>query len=179
MVMATQNPIEYEGTFPLPEAQLDRFMMNISIGYPSTDDEMNILDSQQHHHPLDDLAQIMTADELLHIQQQVRSIHVDPSIREYIVSIASMTRNHANIYLGASPRGSLALFRASQALAGMRGRGYVIPDDVKLLAKPTLAHRIIVTPAARVRAITSTAILEEILQTVPVPGAWVGGGKVR
>ncbi len=179
MVMATQNPIEYEGTFPLPEAQLDRFMMNISIGYPNASDEMNILDSQQHHHPLDDLSQIMTADELVHIQQQVRNIHVDPSIREYIVGIASMTRNHANIYLGASPRGSLAMFRASQALAAIRGRGYVIPDDVKLLAKPTLAHRIIVTPAARVRAITSTAILEEILQTVPVPGAWVGGGKVR
>ncbi|MFL5624876.1 MAG: AAA family ATPase [Ktedonobacteraceae bacterium] len=179
MVMATQNPIEYEGTFPLPEAQLDRFMMNISIGYPKASDEMNILDSHQHHHPLDDLAQIMTAEELVNIQQQVRNIHVDPSIREYIVTIANSTRSHANIYLGASPRGSLALFRASQALAAMRGRGYVIPDDVKLLARPTLAHRIIVTPAARVRSITSTAILEEILQNVPVPGAWVGGGKVR
>jgi MoxR-like ATPase len=179
MVMATQNPIEYEGTFPLPEAQLDRFMMNISIGYPKTSDEMSILDSQQHHHPLDDLAQIMTSDELVRIQQQVRNIHVDSSIREYIVGITSMTRNHSNIYLGASPRGSLALFRASQALAAVRGRGYVIPDDVKLLAKPTLAHRIIVTPAARVRSVTSTAILEEILQTVPVPGAWVGSGKVR
>jgi len=109
----------------------------------------------------------------------VRSIHVDPSIREYIVAITNATRNHNNIYLGASPRGSLSLYRGSQALAAMRGRGYVIPDDVKLLAKPTLAHRIIVTPAARVRSITSTAILDEILQSVPVPGAWVGGGKVR
>jgi MoxR-like ATPase len=179
MVMATQNPIEYEGTFPLPEAQLDRFMMNISLGYPKAVDEMNILDSHQHHHPLEDLAQIMTAEELLLIQRQVRSIHVDPSIREYIVAIANATRSHASIYLGASPRGSLALFRASQALAGMRGRGYVIPDDVKLLAKPTLAHRLIVTPSARVRSITSTAVLEEILQTVPVPNAWVGGGKGR
>ncbi len=179
MVMATQNPIEYEGTFPLPEAQLDRFMMNISLGYPKPADEMNILDSQQHHHPLDDLEQIMTAEELIHIQQQVRAIHVDPSIREYIVAITNATRSHANIYLGASPRGSLALFRAAQALAAMRGRGYVIPDDVKLLAKPTLAHRMIVTPAARVRSITSTAILEEILEAVPVPGAWVGGGKGR
>src|SRR6202158_4738317 len=178
-VMATQNPIEYEGTFRLPEAQLDRFMMNISIGYPKASDEMNILESEKHHHPLDDLSQIMTADELVRIQQQVRNIHVDPSIQEYIVGIASMTRNHANIYLGASPRGSLAMFRASQALAAIRGRGYVIPDDVKLLARPTLAHRIIVTPAARVRNITSTAILEEILQNVPVPGAWVGGGKGR
>jgi MoxR-like ATPase len=179
MVMATQNPIEYEGTFPLPEAQLDRFMMNISLGYPKAVDEMNILDSHQHHHHLEDLAQIMTAEELLLIQRQVRSIHVDPSIREYIVAIANATRSHASIYLGASPRGSLALFRASQALAAMRGRGYVIPDDVKLLAKPTLAHRLIVTPAARVRSITSTAVLEEILQTVPVPNAWVGGGKGR
>ncbi len=179
MVMATQNPIEYEGTFPLPEAQLDRFMMNISLGYPKAADEMNILDSHQHHHPLEDLAQIMTAEELLLIQRQVRSIHVDPSIREYIVTIANATRSHASIYLGASPRGSLALFRASQALAAMRGRGYVIPDDVKLLAKPTLAHRLIVTPAARVRSITSVAVLDEILQTVPVPNAWVGGGKGR
>ncbi|HEX6108106.1 MAG TPA: MoxR family ATPase [Ktedonobacteraceae bacterium] len=179
MVMATQNPIEYEGTFPLPEAQLDRFMMNISIGYPKAIDEMNILDSHQHHHPLEDLSQIMTAEELVLIQQQVRNIHVDPTVREYIVSIANATRNHANIYLGSSPRGSLSLFRASQALAAMHGRSYVIPDDVKLLAKPTLAHRIIVTPAARVRSVTSTAILEEILQIVPVPGAWVGGGKGR
>ncbi|GAC1394154.1 MAG: MoxR family ATPase [Ktedonobacteraceae bacterium] len=179
MVMATQNPIEYEGTFPLPEAQLDRFMMNISLGYPKASDEINILDSHQHHHPLEDLAQIMTADELVHIQQQIRAIHVDPSIREYIVAISNATRNHQNIYLGVSPRGSLALFRAAQALAAMRGRGYVIPDDIKLLAKPTLAHRIIVTPAARVRAITSTSILDEILQSVPVPNAWVGGGRGR
>lgn len=179
MVMATQNPIEYEGTFPLPEAQLDRFMMNITIGYPLMQDEINILDSHQHHHPLEDLSQIMTADELVHIQQQIRNIHVDQSIREYIVSITQSTRNHTHIYLGASPRGSLSLFRASQALAAMRGRGYVIPDDVKALAQATLAHRLIVTPAARVRSISSAQILDEILQTVPVPNAWVGGGKGR
>jgi MoxR-like ATPase len=121
----------------------------------------------------------MTAEELVQIQQQIRSIHVDPSIREYIVAIANATRTHPNIYLGASPRGSLALFRATQALAAIRGRGYVIPDDVKLLAKPTLAHRMIVTPAARVRGITSAATLDEILQSVPVPNAWVGGGRGR
>jgi MoxR-like ATPase len=179
MVMATQNPIEYEGTFPLPEAQLDRFMMNITLGYPRMQDEINILDTHQFHHPLDDLEQIMHAEELIQIQQQVRAIHVDPSIREYIVSLAGATRSHNNIYLGASPRGSLALFRASQALAAIRGRGYVIPDDVKLLTKPTLAHRIIVSPAARVRGITSEVILDEILTTVPVPGASVVGGKGR
>ncbi|HTK10071.1 MAG TPA: MoxR family ATPase [Ktedonobacteraceae bacterium] len=179
MVMATQNPIEYEGTFPLPEAQLDRFMMTIKLGYPKAADEVNILDSHQLRHPLEDLLQIMTAEELVLIQKQIKNIHVDPSIREYIVAIANATRSHNNIYLGVSPRGSLALFRAAQALAAMRGRGYVIPDDVKLLAKPTLAHRIIVTPAARVRAISSTAILDEILQSVAVPNAWVGGGKVR
>lgn len=179
MVMATQNPIEYEGTFPLPEAQLDRFMMNIKLGYPKASDEVNILTTHQHHHPLEDLAQIMTAEELIKIQQQVRSIHVDASICEYIVAITNATRTHQHIYLGASPRGSLALFGAAQALAGMRGRGYVIPDDVKLLVKSTLAHRIIMTPAARVRSIAPATILDEILQTIPVPNAWVSGGKGR
>ncbi len=179
MVMATQNPIEYEGTFPLPEAQLDRFMLNIKLGYPKPSDEVKILTSHQHHHPLDDLAQILTAEELVRIQRQVCLIHVDPSIYEYIVAIANATRNHQNIYLGASPRGSLSLVRAAQALAAMRGRGYVIPDDVKLLVKPTLAHRIIMTPAARARSIASATILDEILQTVPVPNAWSSGGKGR
>ncbi len=179
MVMATQNPIEYEGTFPLPEAQLDRFMLNVKLGYPKPSDEVKILTSHQHHHPLDDLAQIMTAEELVRIQRQVCLVHVDPSIHEYIVAIANATRNHQNIYLGASPRGSLSLVRAAQALAAMRGRGYVIPDDVKLLVKPTLAHRIIMTPAARARSIASATVLDEILQSVPVPSAWVSGGKGR
>lgn len=179
MVMATQNPIEYEGTFPLPEAQLDRFMLSIKLGYPKAVDEINILTTHQHHHPLDDLNQIMSADELVAIQEQVRSVHVDPSISEYIVALANATRSHPNIYLGASPRGSLALFRTAQAFAAIRGRSYVIPDDVKALVKATLAHRIIVTPAARVRSVTSSAILDELLQSVPVPNAWVGGGKGR
>jgi MoxR-like ATPase len=179
MVMATQNPIEYEGTFPLPEAQLDRFMLNVKLGYPKPSDEVKILTSHQHHHPLDDLAQIMTAEELVRIQHQVCLIHVDPSIHEYIVAIANATRIHQSIYLGASPRGSLSLVRAAQALAAMRGRSYVIPDDVKLLVKPTLAHRIMMTSSARVRSIASATVLDEILQTVPVPNAWVSGGKGR
>src|SRR5579885_817769 len=166
IVMATQNPIEYEGTFPLPEAQLDRFMMNISLGYPGLTDEVSILDRQQHQHPLESIGQIISAEELIAIQRQIREIHADSSIREYVVSIAQATRHHQDVYLGVSPRGSLALFRTSQALAALRGRDYVIPDDVKALVKATLTHRIIVSPAARVRGVTASAVLDEILETV-------------
>ncbi len=174
IVMATQNPIEYEGTFPLPEAQLDRFMMNISLGYPGLTDEVSILDRQQRQHPLESIGQVISAEELIAIQQQVRELHADSSIREYVVAIAQATRHHQDAYLGVSPRGSLALFRTSQALAALRGREYVIPDDVKALAKATLTHRIIVAPAARVRGVTASAMLDEILDSVPVPKAWVG-----
>jgi MoxR-like ATPase len=174
IVMATQNPIEYEGTFPLPEAQLDRFMMNISLGYPGLTDEVSILDRQQRQHPLELIGQIIGEQELSEIQTLVREIHADSSIREYVVAIAHATRHHQDVYLGVSPRGSLALFRTSQALAALRGREYVIPDDVKALAKATLTHRIIVAPAARVRGVTASAVLDEILESVPVPKAWVG-----
>ncbi|HEY7125636.1 MAG TPA: MoxR family ATPase [Ktedonobacterales bacterium] len=174
IVMATQNPIEYEGTFPLPESQLDRFMMNISLGYPGLTDEVSVLDRQQLQHPLEQIGQVITADELTYIQHLVREMHADTSIREYIVAIAQATRHHADVYLGVSPRGSLALFRTSQALAALRGREYVIPDDVKALTKATLTHRIIVSPAARVRGVTASSVLDEILDTVPVPKAWVG-----
>lgn len=174
IVMATQNPIEYEGTFPLPESQLDRFMMNISLGYPGLTDEVSVLDRQQRQHPLEQIGQVITAEELISIQHLVREIHADTSIREYIVAIAQATRHHADVYLGVSPRGSLALFRTSQALAALRGREYVIPDDVKALTKATLTHRIIVSPAARVRGVTASGVLDDILDTVPVPKAWVG-----
>jgi MoxR-like ATPase len=170
IVMATQNPIEYEGTFPLPEAQLDRFMLNISMGYPSTENEVEILGRQQRSHPIDTLEQIISDEELLNIQEQIREIAVAHEIREYIVNLVSATRQHQQVYLGASPRGSLALFHAAQALAALRGRDFVQPDDVKVLVQATLSHRLIITPAARVRGVTAEAVLDEVLNRVPVPG---------
>lgn len=173
MVMATQNPIEYEGTFPLPEAQLDRFLLRVRLGYPKRDDEMEILDRQQRSHPIDAISQVATADDLLEIQRLVRGISLVPSLRGYIVDIVSATRSHPDVYLGASPRGSLALFRASQALALLNGRDYVTPDDIKTLAEPVLAHRIMVTPSARINNVNATSVIHEILDTIPVPGAKV------
>src|SRR5215472_3559986 len=170
LVMATQNPIEYEGTFPLPEAQLDRFMLNISLGYPAPADEVQILGSQQRSHPIDSLGQILEAEDLISMQRQVREIEVHKEVKEYIVALVAATRQHQHVYLGASPRGSLALFHASQALSALRGRDYVQPDDVKALVKPTLSHRLIIAPAARVRGTTPTAVLDEVLGIVPVPG---------
>ena len=170
VVMATQNPIEYEGTFPLPEAQLDRFMLNISMGYPSPADEVIILDRQQRTHPFDALQPILTDTELRAMQEQVREVRVEREVREYIVALVAATRQHQHVYLGASPRGSLALFHASQAMAALRGRDYVTPDDVKGLVKPILSHRLIIAPAARVRGTTPTAVLDEVMALVPVPG---------
>lgn len=170
LVMATQNPIEYEGTFPLPEAQLDRFMLNISMGYPAPADEVMILDRQQRTHPIDALEQVLSDDELLLIQRQVREVRAEREVREYIVALVAATRQHQQVYLGASPRGSLALFHAAQAMAAMRGRDYVTPDDVKSLVKPTLSHRLIIAPAARVRGVNANAVLDEVLGMVPVPG---------
>ena len=170
LVMATQNPIEYEGTFPLPEAQLDRFMLNISIGYPAPADEVMILDRQQRTHPIDTLEQVLSDDELMLIQRQVREVRVEREVREYIVALVAATRQHQQVYLGASPRGSLALFHAAQALAAIRGHDYVSPDEVKALVKPTLSHRLIIAPAARVRGVNAHAVLDEVLGMVPVPG---------
>ena len=170
VVMATQNPIEYEGTFPLPEAQLDRFMLNISMGYPSPADEVIILDRQQRGHPIDSLQSILTDSELRVMQEQVREVRVEREVREYIVALVAATRQHQHVYLGASPLGSLALFHASQAMAALRGRDYVMPDDVKGLVKPILSHRLIIAPAARVRGTTPTAVLDEVMALVPVPG---------
>lgn len=170
MVMATQNPIEYEGTFPLPEAQLDRFLIRVNLGYPSIQDEITVLDAQQITHPVDRLEQVTEPMEILHVQQAVREIYVDPLIKQYIVSLANATRDHESVYLGASPRGSLALFRTAQARALMDGRDFVIPDDAKELAFVTLAHRIIVSPGSKVKGVTAADVVADCLARVPVPG---------
>ncbi len=173
MVMATQNPIEYEGTFPLPEAQLDRFLMRIRLGYPEPHDEVEILDRQQRAHPIDQLAQVVSAEDLLAVQNLVKDVAVAPALRAYIVDTVSATRQHRDVYLGASPRGSLALFRAAQARALLSGRDYVIPDDVKALAEQILAHRLIISPAARIRSVDPGLVIREILDSLPVPGSRV------
>jgi MoxR-like ATPase len=175
MVLATQNPIEYEGTFPLPEAQLDRFLVRIRLGYPSATDEVIIMDRQQMAHPIDELEAVAEPNEILRLQEAVKAIYVDPLIKQYIVTLVEMTRKHEAAYLGASPRGSLALYRTSQALALLAGRDFVIPDDVKSLALATLSHRVIVSPAARVKSITAENIVSECMNRVPVPGARARG----
>ena len=169
MVLATQNPIEYEGTFPLPEAQLDRFFMRVRLGYPSVEDEIQIMESQQFRHPLTQLESAATADELLQAQEAVKAIYVSPAVKRYIVDITHQTRNYPDVYLGASPRGSLALQRAGQAAAAMHGRDYVLPDDIKALASFTLSHRVILAPAARLKDLTAEKVLQEILTKTAVP----------
>ena len=173
LIMATQNPIEYEGTFPLPEAQLDRFLLRIQMGYPQPQDELNILASQQYQHPIQNLQQVVTLKELLAVQQLIKDVYVAKEVQQYIINLITASRRHSDVYLGSSPRGSLALFRTAQARAAMSGRDFAIPDDVKALAEVTLAHRIIVGPAARLKNITSRAIVQDILQSTPVPGASV------
>lgn len=171
MVLATQNPIEYEGTFPLPEAQLDRFMLRISLGYASKEQEMEVLDRQQHSHPLEDLTQVVGVEELSAAQAAVKEMYVDPLVKEYIVDVVRQTREHPDVYLGASSRGALAIYRLCQARSAMLGRDYVLPDDVKALAVSALGHRIIVGPAARIKDITPEQIVQDILDRLPVPGA--------
>jgi MoxR-like ATPase len=171
MVLATQNPIEYEGTFPLPEAQLDRFLMRLGLGYPSPADEIRILEAQQHVHPIETVEQVIDTDELLDMQERIKDVYVHNAIKEYIVALVGATRKHSDIYLGASPRGSLALFRTSQARAALLGRDYVIPDDVKALSQAALAHRLIVNPSARIREVDPRTVIKEVLQAVEAPGA--------
>ena len=168
MVIGTQNPIEYEGTFALPEAQLDRFMLRLQLGYPQPLEEMLILDEQKRAHPLDEIEEVVSTEELREMQAGVREIYVDSAISDYIVRLVNSTRTHPDVYLGASPRGSLALYRAGQAYAALSGRDYVIPDDVKALAVPALAHRLIVKTAATVRDIDAVLIVRELLESVPV-----------
>ena len=173
LILATQNPIEYEGTFPLPEAQLDRFLIRIRLGYPDQHDEIAILDSQQYTHPLTQIEQVVDVEVLKTAQEKLKDVYVDPLVKRYIVEIMTQTRRHPDIYLGASPRGSLALYRTGQARSAMQGRDYVLPDDIKALATPTLAHRLIISPSARLRDVTGETVMREILSTVPVPGARV------
>jgi MoxR-like ATPase len=168
LVIATQNPIEYEGTFALPEAQLDRFMLRIHLGYPDPLQEITILDEQKQSHPIDDLSEAATVEELRAMQDGVREIYVDSVVSDYIVRLVNATRNHPDVYLGASPRGSLALYRTGQAFAALAGRDYVIPDDIKAVAVPALAHRTIVKTAATVRDVDAALIVRELLDSVPV-----------
>jgi len=173
LVLATQNPIEYEGTFPLPEAQLDRFMMRIGLGYPSASNEIIVLDRQQHSHPVDEVEQVVSSDELVTAQKRIREVYIDDLVKEYIVGLVNATRKHPDVYLGASPRGSLALYKTGQARAAVLGRDYVIPDDIKALALETLAHRLIISPSARIKNVDPRAVIQEILDSIPVPGARV------
>ena len=173
LILATQNPIEYEGTFPLPEAQLDRFLLKIQLGYPAPAEELTVLSAQQLMHPINNLRQVVSVDELLAAQQAVRETYVAEEVKRYIVDLVNATRSHPDVYLGSSPRGSLGLFRTAQARAAMAGRDYVIPDDVKALAEVTLAHRIIVGPEARVNKVLPRSIVQEVLLSTPVPGASV------
>ena len=174
IVLATQNPIEYEGTFPLPEAQLDRFLLRINLGYPERADEITILRRQRQQHPIDTIAQVASDTTLLDLQEQIKAIYVDELIEEYIVSLVTATRHHEDVYLGASARGSLSLYRTGQARAAMEGRDYVIPDDVKALAISVLGHRLIISPAARIRNVNAPAVMNDIMSAVPVPGARAG-----
>jgi len=174
LVLATQNPIEYEGTFPLPEAQLDRFMLRISLGYPSPSEEIRMIEAQQIAHPVDSLEQVIPVRDLQAAQAAIRHVTATAEIKRYILEIVTATRRHEDVYVGASPRGSLALFRTAQARAAVLGRDYVVPDDVKTLAVPTLAHRLIVGSAARVRDVDTRAIIQEVLRSLPVPGGEIG-----
>ncbi|MEE9249365.1 MAG: MoxR family ATPase [Dehalococcoidia bacterium] len=173
LVMATENPVEYEGTFPLPEAQLDRFLMQISLGYPSATQEIEIIEKQQFSHPIDDLSPVSNPEEIITLQNEVRKVFVDGLLKRYIVAIVHSTRNDPNTYLGASPRGSLGLYRTSQARAFLEGRDFVLPDDIKALAGPVLAHRIIINPAARSKEVTGATAVSKVLESVPVPGVKV------
>jgi MoxR-like ATPase len=170
LVMATQNPIEYEGTFPLPEAQLDRFLMRISLGYPEFMEEMAIIEQQEQAHPIESLQPVATPEEVISLQQAARAIYVDQLVRQYIVSLIEATRRHREVSLGASPRASLGLFRSARALALVRDRDYVIPDDIKQLAPSVIAHRLVLSPSARMRGVQSADVVTDLLSNVPVPG---------
>ena len=174
MVMATQNPVEYEGTFPLPEAQLDRFLLIINLGYPTLDEELAIINGQLLAHPIESLRPVADSAQISELQDAIKQIYVDDLIKQYIVTIVEATRAHPDIALGASPRGSLALFRGAQAIAVIKERDFALPDDIKELAGSMLRHRIIVSAAARMRGVDSSEIINAIVDQVPVPGAQAG-----
>jgi MoxR-like ATPase len=169
LVIATQNPVDHEGTFPLPEAQLDRFLIRLSLGYPSLDEEAKMLTRLQHGHPIDDVQPVVSAAEWVSCQEAVREINVDEKVRRYLLEVVHGTRMHDDIQLGGSPRASIALFRTAQAMAAVNGRNYVLPDDVKRMVQAVLAHRIILRPEARLRKATPAALLHEIVGDVRVP----------
>ena len=173
LVLATQNPIEYEGTFPLPEAQLDRFLLRIEIGYPSPVYEVEMMTLQKTEHPIESLEKVISVEELIVAQHAIKQIEVSKDVEEYIVNLVTATRNHSEIYLGSSPRGSLGLYRTAQARAAVLGRSYVLPDDVKAMAVSVLSHRMILGSAARIREVSAQSIVEEVLHAVPVPGGEV------
>ena len=169
LVLATQNPIELEGTFPLPEAQLDRFLLKVRMGYPTAEQDMDILGRFEQHNPIEDLPAVTTPEQLLELQRLCRQVSVSPDVRQYVIDVIHATRNHPQVELGASPRAMLGLFRTCQALAAMRGRAYVIPDDAKYMAPFVLEHRIIAQARTHLRGRTTGEILAEVLASVPVP----------
>jgi MoxR-like ATPase len=169
VVIATQNPVDHEGTFPLPEAQLDRFMMRFTLGYPSMEEELRMLELLQHTHPIDRLKPVAKASEIVRAQSAIRKVHVDPRVRQYLLQIVSETRNHGDLALGGSPRATIALFRCSQAMAAIRGREFVLPDDIKKIIAPIMNHRLIVRPESRLRKITAEKVIDEIVGEIAVP----------
>jgi MoxR-like ATPase len=177
LVVATQNPVDHEGTFPLPEAQLDRFLIRLSLGYPALEEEAKMLGRLQYGHPIDEIAPVVSAAEWLACQEAVRDVHVDDKVKRYLLEIVHGTRMHDDIQLGGSPRASIALFRTAQAQAALQGRAFVIPDDVKRMVQPVMAHRVILRPESRLRKVTIAGLLHEIVSDVRVP--MVGRGEEK
>jgi MoxR-like ATPase len=169
LVIATQNPIDHEGTFPLPEAQLDRFLMRFNLGYPTFEDELKMLEMLQHGHPVTNLEPVVTSEELVACQKAIRGVHVDPKVRQYLMQIVHLTRENEELALGGSPRASIALFRTSQAMAAIRGRNFVQPDDVKRIAPPVLTHRLILKPESRLRKVTTEQVVKDVIDEIAVP----------
>jgi MoxR-like ATPase len=169
LVIATQNPIDQEGTFPLPEAQLDRFLMKFQLGYPTMDEELKMLQMLEKQHPVDSLEAVVTAAELKGCQEAIKGVYVDPKVRAYLMQIVQETRQHEDLLLGASPRASIALFRCGQAMAALRGRDFVLPDDIKKIVAPVLAHRLVLKPESRLRRLTSDQVVDSIVAEIAVP----------